>query len=57
MGDEFLVDVITAMGQAAIMGKILWGSLIASLVIVGLGITLFVRWRRKGNTLKKRASV
>jgi len=44
--DEFLVDVITAMGKAAVLDEILWGSLITLVVLTFVG-ALFINRRRK----------
>ncbi len=46
-GDEFLVDVISAMGQAEIMDEIIWGSLIILIILVGVGIMFVLRVRKR----------
>jgi len=44
--DEFLVDVITTMGKAAVLDEILWGSLITLVVLTFVGV-LFRNRRQK----------
>jgi CubicO group peptidase (beta-lactamase class C family) len=46
-GDEFLVDVITVMGQAAIMDEIVWISVILLVIIIGIGIFFVLRRRKR----------
>ena len=44
-GDSFLVDVITEMGRAAIMEKIILAGV--GLIILLIGTALLLRWKRR----------
>jgi N-acyl-D-amino-acid deacylase len=47
-GDEFFVDVITVMGQAAAKNTILWVSGAVLFCLIGIGFIIFVKiWKRK----------
>jgi len=45
--DEFLVDVISAMGWAAVLDEMLWGVLIALIVLVGAGALIHKRRQKR----------
>ena len=47
--DDFTVDIITQMGKAAFMKKVIWGSLFIFVFLVGILTVFFVR-RSKNKT-------
>ena len=53
--DQFAVDIITQMGKAAIMNKVIWGSLIILIVLIGAITLFFVRRRKRRRYDRKEA--
>ena len=51
------MDVIAAMGKAAIIDALRWGSLAVTGVLVGLGVLVAaLLWRRQGSTQRREQS-